>query len=155
MFTKVRNLYGFMNIIVSPYLNVPFQGEIYDTGFQEMENSFQKKHRRNVLSQSPFSQMGKHEGTFNFLCELELESPGLLKQITKATLCLIWCSSLHRTDLPSHPAHRGLFEARLLFMKFITTRYKQHCSQDPFTLQTDFWSSTSVYTTNKPLSFFI
>lgn len=155
MFPKIRTLYCFMNITVPPYPNVPFQGEMYDTGFQEVENVFQRKHRRDVPSKSHFSHMGKHEGTFNFLCELEIESSGLLKQITKATLCLIWCSSPHRTDLSSHPAHCGIFEARLLFMKLTTTRYKQHCSQDSFTLQADFWSSTSVYTTNKPLSFFI
>lgn len=89
MFTNVRTLYRFMNITVSPYPNVPFQGKMYDTGYQGVEKGSQRKHKRDVLSQSPFSQMGKHEGTFNFLCESERESPGLLKQFTKATLRLI------------------------------------------------------------------
>lgn len=58
-----------MNITMSMYSNVPFQGEMYDTGFQEVEKGSLRKCKRDVLSQSPSSQMGKHEQTFNFLCE--------------------------------------------------------------------------------------
>lgn len=97
-----------MNITMSAYSNLPFQGEVYDTGFQEVENGSQRKNMRDVLSQSPSSQMGKHDPTPNFHCESETESPGLLKQITKATSCLIRYSSPHRTDLSSHPVPYGM-----------------------------------------------
>lgn len=88
------------------YSNVPFQGETYDTGFQEVGKGSQRKQKRgDILSQLPSSAMDKHESTFNFLCESRL----VWSSISQNPLCLIWYSSTHSTDLPSHPLHHGIY----------------------------------------------